>query len=328
MSYRSDRSYRPHPSPTAAAVHRRLFAALFLCCGLAATALAQKPAGPQGGPPSGPPEPAPRLDLHFPPPPDPLTQDYVAKKFIYSLLAGQIDTLKPLFDKEAQPYITEPLVERMRSQFSWLYGMIGGDFVEFFSGGGDSSFFREYRFANETNDRSPLVAIHIVFRDSTDPTLVGAQVKNFLGGNEKRVTGAQTWKVKGQDFDIHSVVVVPVDSGSVMAIQFYDDSQDTLSQEMVNRIGIPLIREALVRGYRDSARTVAEGEGSTLLDRIGVAFIRKDKRQGLMYARIGFGPDDYALPADSSKGGKSAKAGKATTKGKAAPAPAKTAPKK
>src|SRR5690606_9923129 len=153
----------------------------------------------------------------------------------------------------------------------WLYGMIGGDFVELFTGGTDSMFFREYRLANETNDRSPLVVVHVVFRDSTSPTLVAAQVKNFLGGNEKRLAGAQTWKIGKQNFDIHSIVVVPVDSGSVMAIQFYDESRDTLSQELVNRIGIPIIREALARGYRDSA--VVALENPPLLDRIGVAFI-------------------------------------------------------
>lgn len=314
-------------SPSSPRVHRRLLAALLLCGGLAASALAQKPAGPQSGPPSGPPPPAPRLELNFPPPPDPLTQDYVARKFIYSLLAGQIDTLKPLFEEEVRPYITEQLVERMRSQVSWLYGMIGGDFVQLFTGGTDSMFFREYRLANETNDRSPLVVVHVVFRDSTTPTLMAAQVKNFLGGNEKRIAGAQTWKIGNQKFDIHSLVVVPVDSGSVMAIQFYDDSQDTLSQEMVNRIGIPIIREALARGYLDSARAVVENP--PLVDRIGVAFIRKDKRQGLMYARIGFAPEDYKLPADSAGGKtKAGQTGKAATKKKAAPAVKKTEPQK
>lgn len=303
---------------------RRLIPALFLTLGFTATLVPAQnaPGGPQGGPPNGPPEPAPRLELHFPPPPDPLTQDYVAKKFIYSLLAGQIDTLKPLFEEDVRPYITEPLVERMRSQISWLYGMIGGEFVELFTGGTDSMFFREYRFANETNDRSPLVVVHVVFRDSTDPTLIAAQVKNFLGGNEKRLAGAQTWEIGGQNFDIHSLVVVPVDSGSVLAIQFYDDTQDTLSQEMVNRIGIPIIREALARGYRDTALAVVEKP--PLLDRIGVAFIRKDKRQGLMYARVGFAREDYEIPADSVKADK-AKAGKPAAKKKAPPAPNKQA---
>lgn len=302
---------------------RRLISTLLFALGFAAAVSAQAPRGPQGGPPNGPPGPAPRLELNFPPPPDPLTQDYVAKKFIYSLLAGQIDTLKPLFEDDVQPYITEQLVERMRSQISWLYGMIGGDFVELFTGGTDSMFFREYRLANETNDRSPLVVVHVVFRDSTSPTLVAAQVKNFLGGNEKRLAGAQTWKIGKQNFDIHSIVVVPVDSGSVMAIQFYDESRDTLSQELVNRIGIPIIREALARGYRDSA--VAALENPPLLDRIGVAFIRKDPRQGLVYARIGFAREDYEMPADSVKGTtkaakKTATPGKAGKSGKTAPA--------
>lgn len=283
-----------------------VLAALFA----AAPAPGQGP--PPGGPPNGPPPPAPKQELHFPPPPDPLTQEYVSQKFIYAMLAGQLDTLKALFAPDVQPYVTEPVMERLRSQYNWLYGIIGGEFVQFHSGGRDSMFFREYRLRNETNDRSPLIVVHLAFRDSVDPVLIGAQVKNFLGGNEKRIAGEQSWTIKGQKFDIHSIILAHMDSGSVLAIQFYDDSPDTLSEEMVGRIGIPLIKEAFRRGYVDTARA-ALGD-RPLLDRVGVVFIRKDPRSGMLHARIGFGPEDFGpMPGSSAKGTKPTNSTKKTT---------------
>lgn len=285
-----------------------------------ATLFTATPAPAQGPPPGGPPPPAPRQELNFPPPPDPLTQEYVSQKFIYSMLAGQLDTLKPLFAEDVRPYVTESLMERLRAQFNWFYGIIGGEFEQFHTGGGDSTFFREYRLANETNDRSPLIVIQVVYRDSIDPTLIGAQVKNFLGGNEKRLAGEQTWTIKGQKFDIHSLILAQLDTGSVLAIQFYDESPDTLSQELVGRIGIPLIKEAFKRGYVDSARTALAG--APLLDRVGVVFIRKDKREGMMHARIGFGPEDFGGMPGAAKGGKAVK------NAPAKPAASKKAPAK
>jgi hypothetical protein len=293
---------------------KSLKAALFALVMLASGAVAQGPYGPPSGPPDGPPPPAPRRELNFPPPPTPLTQEYVSQKFIYSLLAGQLDTLKALFAPDVREYVTEPVMERLRSQFNWFYGIIGGEFEEFFNSQQDSSFFREYRLANESNDRSPLIVIQVVFPDSAQTELIGAQVKNFLGGNEKRLAGEQTWTIKGQNYDLHSIILAQLDTGSVMAIQFYDESPDTLSREMVSRIGVPLIKEAFARGYVDSARAVLEGK--QLLDRVGVVFIRRDKREGMLHARIGFGPEDYGVFPDASK----PKKAKTTSKKKKAPA--------
>jgi len=274
--------------------------------------------GPHDGPPNGPPAPAPKLELTFPPPPDPLTQDYVSMKFIYALLAGQTDTLKTLFAPDVRPYVTEELTERLRSQFNWLYGMIGGDFEQFLTGGRDSAFFREYRLANESSDRSPLIVIQVVFPDSVKTELIGAQVKNFLGGNEKRLGEAQTWKIDGQDFDIHSVILAHLDTVSVLAIQFFDESKDTLSMESVKRIGVPLIKEAIARGFVDSARTKLGA--SKLADRVGVVFIRHDKRDGFGHYRIGYAPEDFGGFPDAKAPGKKSKAPKAAPAKKKTPA--------
>jgi hypothetical protein len=292
-----------------------LTTALLAPLALAVCVAAQAPAGPHGagGPPDGPPPPAPRLDINFPPPPDPLTQEYVAQKFIYSLLAGQIDTLRPLFEEDVREYLTEDLMERLRSQFNWFYGMVGGEFVEFYASGSDSAYFREYRLANESNARSPLIVVQVVFPDSTKPSLIGAQVKNFLGGNEKRLAGEQTWTIKGKKFDIHSVIMVNIDTSSVVAVQFYDETTDTLTQESVLKVGVPLVKELFARGYIDSARTVAGTQ--KLLDRVGVTFIRRDPVQGMSHVRVGFGPDDFGeFPAEG--------------KPKAAPSKKTTPPKK
>lgn len=296
--------------------------ALSLLTPLSAAAQNAPAAGPHSGPPNGPPPPAPKLELNFPPPPNPLTQDYVSMKFIYSLLAGQTDTLKTLFAPDVREYVTEELTERLRSQFNWLYGMIGGDFQEFMTGGGDSAFFREFRLANESNDRSPLIVIQVVFPDTVKTELIGAQVKNFLAGNEKRLGEAQTWKIGEQNFDIHSVILARLDTISVLAIQFFDESEDTLSMESVKRIGVPIIKEAIARGYVDSARTMLAG--GKLADRVGVVFIRKDKREGFGHYRIGYAPEDFGGFPDEKAAKKSG-----TAKGsKATPAKKKTPAKK
>jgi hypothetical protein len=271
-------------------------------------------------PPNGPPPPDPKRSIHFPPPPDPLTQEYVANKFIYSLIAGQVDTLRPLFDPEVRPYVTDELAERLRGQVSWLYNMIQGEFEEFASGGNDSSFFREYRLANESNKRAPLILVKVVFPDSVKTTLIGAQVKNFLSGNEKRLAGEQSWTIEGKTFDLHSVVLVKIDSGHVLAVQYYNDPPDSLTQESVLRIGAPLLREAVARGYVDSARAAIGGE--RLMERMGVVFMRKDPVEGFAHIPIGFDPEDFGgIPeAGTPKKGQ--------TKTKATPAKKSPAKKK
>jgi hypothetical protein len=225
----------------------------------------------------------------------PRTQEMVAFDFIYHLLTGNRDSVAMLFEKEAHPHVTQEVVDHFQGQFKWLYNFIGGDFEEFFSGhgAGDSSFFREYRMSNESNKRYPLILIHVVFPDSVTPVLIGAQVKSFLGGKEKRVTGDQTWNIEGRDLDLHSIIVAETGEGNLMAVQFYDEDTADISQETIARYGVPLIREALARGYLDSARTVLD-PGQTLKDEIGVVFIRKDRRQGLTHYKVGFRPEDYA----------------------------------
>src|SRR5690606_29952958 len=115
-------THRPHPRAGGCRMISTRFsgalAPALVLAALFAAAPAPGQAPPPGGPPSGPPPPAPKQELHFPPPPDPLTQEYVSQKFIYAMLAGQLDTLKALFAPDVQPYVTEPVMERLRSQYN------------------------------------------------------------------------------------------------------------------------------------------------------------------------------------------------------------------
>lgn len=245
------------------------------------------------------------------------TQKEASIEFIRHLLLDQRDSAAALFEDTLRHYVTDELVKRYRSQFKWLYDFIGGDFVQFHSGGTDSFFFREYRLANETNKRFPLIVVQTVFRDSTDPTMVGGNVKNFLGSGEKNIAGAQTWTVDGRELDLHGIVLAETPRGPILALQLYDESTGPATNEAYGRTGIALVREALARGYMDSAYARLDS-GQTLGADVGVVFIRKDPEVGFIHTKIGFGPESYA-PVDSTDADDGAE-----TDG----APAKTPPKK
>jgi hypothetical protein len=242
-------------------------------------------------------------------PPFESTQEYASLKFIYTLLAGNLDSLRVMLDEELRPQLTPEAMEYMRSQFKWFYDFVRGDFELFMSGPLDSSFFREYRLANESNKRYPLIVVRLEFPDSVSQVVIGAQVKNFLGGNEKRVTGEHSWTVGDKTYDLHSIIVATIDSGSIMAIQYYEDDTATVNQEFVSQRALPLIREALARGFRDSALAVNEGKPMT--DDIGVVFIRRDPRGGMVHIKVGFRPEDFGGYPETGKRAEKPKATKA-----------------
>jgi hypothetical protein len=259
------------------------------------------------------------------PPPVParvLTPDDAAKDFIYHLLMGHRDSVAALFEEGMREKVTPEVLEDLQSQFKWLYNFIGGEFELFMSGfgHGDSSFFREYRMSNESNKRYPLILVQVVFPDSSSPVLIGAQVKSFLAGQEKPLGGEQIWKVGDRNYDLHAIVVAETQRGNILAVQFYDEDTAALSHESVARNGIPLAREAVARGYPDSARKVLDGK--PLMEDIGVVFIRKDRREGMLHAKVGFSPADLGLPSKAAAD--SAAAAKAAEKKKPKPKPAAT----
>src|SRR5690606_28418104 len=97
----------------------------------------------------------------------------------------------------------------------------------------------------------------------------------FLGPREKRIAEAQSWTVDGDTVDIHAINLVETPQGPIMAIQFFDEDTAQSTRESVGRAGVALIREALARGYMDSAYAQMES-GQTLSAEIGVVYIRKD----------------------------------------------------
>jgi hypothetical protein len=235
------------------------------------------------------------------------SQEFASQKFIYTLLAGDLDSLKVLFDEEVRDQVTNEVMEYMRGQDKLFYDMVQGDFELFGSGQRDSSFFREYRIANETNKRYPLIVIQVVFEDSLSTKLIGAEVKNFLGGNEKRISGEHSWTIGEKVYDIHSIVLIPLDSGSILAVQYFEDDTGKVNQDFVAAKGIPIVKELVARGFRDSALAVLEGK--KLIDDVGVVFIRNDPLAGLVHIKVGFRPEDFGgLPEKPKKAEKAAKA--------------------
>ena len=230
-------------------------------------------------------------DDGLPPLPEPGTQEFLAQKFIYTLLAGDLDSLKVLFPDSIRPQLTAEVMEHLRGQFKWFWDLVGGEFELFMSGQQDSTFFREYRFANETNKRYPFYLIHMVFPDSVTPLILGAQVKNYLGGSEKPLGRDLVWKIGGHEYDIHSISVLELPSGGMVAVRFHDTDTARLTMEGVTGRGLPLVREVVARGYLDSAKTLMEGRPVT--DDIGLVFIRREPASGLEHIRISFRPEDY-----------------------------------
>lgn len=220
-----------------------------------------------------------------------LTQHDAAHRFIYTLMTAKADSMALLFTEDLRPHITQEAVEELRSRVDWLYRFIGGDFEQFLSGTGDSAFFREYRLMNEGNSRYPLLLVYLVFADSVNPTIIGADVKTFLGAEETPLAGEQTWKIDDQEVDVQSVLVADVDTGTMLVVRFYDEDTAALTQETVARKAIPLIREAIARGYQDSALVL---KGKTIRDGMGVVFVRKDPHRGFMHVKVGFRPEDYS----------------------------------
>jgi hypothetical protein len=253
----------------------------------------------------------------------PLSQTDVGRKLIFSLLGANPDSVAANLEDSLRSQVTAEAVQGLRSQISWLYDILGGDFVEFFKGtrtfdDSSTAFYREYQMANAYNDRAPILLVQVFFADSLADKAMGIQVKSFLG-NDKQITGPEIWKVEGKDVDIHSVIVVDAPEGPMLAVRLFDEDTAVLDRERVGRVATPVIREAIARGYLDSVRVTSGKEPQST---IGTVFIRKDANQGFIHARVAFRPEEYAPggldnPGEPSSGGK-----------EGAKAPAKTPAKK
>jgi len=225
-----------------------------------------------------------------------LSQLEVGIHLIHEITRGDTESTAKYFEDSVKVNLTQKAFESIRGQITWLSKLIGDTLEQFTTGiqtarDGETAFFREYRLANESNKRAPLIVVHIWFKDSTATLAAGAFVKSFLEDSEKRLEGEQTWKIDGKDVDINSVVLIDFKEGGMLAVKVYDDGDTSaLDSNHVKAKGVPIAKEALARGL--VAKAKAELHDKKLLDNVGVAFIRKS-------AHIGYTHYKYGIPVKS-----------------------------
>lgn len=248
-----------------------------------------------------------------------LTQSQAGRALILGVLSRKVEAVTPYLIDSLRPDLTPEVMEGLRSQMGWLYDMIGGDFDESMRGtrtfeDGAKVFYREYVMSSTADRRAPLLVIQVLFPDSVQPRAVGLQVKSFLGG-EKFISGAKVWKIDGREIEIHQMLLAENAEGKFLAIQIHDPDTAALDRDRIGRIATPLIREAIARGYLDSAK--AANAGVDVQKTVGVVFLRRDPNAGFVHARVAFSPQEYAVGALE-------KLWAAADSAAAKPAPAKT----
>jgi hypothetical protein len=252
-----------------------------------------------------------------------LTQDEVARRAITGILRDlPIDSLLRYFEDSVKASVTPENMKGFKDQIGWLPQFIGDSLDLFMTGTqvldstGRKAFFREYRFAAESNKRAPLIIVHLFFEDSTSPLIAGAYNKNFDNDTKNRIADAQVWPSPTGDLDVHSVAYVEFEQGILPVIRIYDADTTTFDSTLAANKGGPAVKEAIKRGYL--AQIKAAKPGAKFLDRFGIAFIRRDPREGYGQYTFALEPRAYGAVPESEK----------AEKPKAAPAKAKTAPAK
>ena len=220
-----------------------------------------------------------------------ISQEEAGKRLIHEILYGDSVSIAPYFEDSVATSLTKQTLGAIQGQINWLSRMIGDSLEQLTSGTHtdtahhETSFFREYRLANESNKRSPMLVVHLWFKDSVTNQAAGAFVKNFLENSEKKLDGEHTWEVEGKNVDINSIVLITFEPGSMLAIKVYDDDTTALDSLVSRRKAVPIIRKAIAEGWMEKAK--AELHGGTLLPDAGVAFIRMDPRYGYTQYKYG-----------------------------------------
>jgi hypothetical protein len=229
---------------------------------------------------------------------EPKNQFEVGARIIYEILYGDTASTLKYFEDSVAPNLTKETFEAIRSQFSWLPRMIGDNLEQLMAGPVlDSTdkpiaYFREYRMANESNRRAPLLVIHVWFADSTTMKAAGAFVKSFLD-SDKRIGNEEVWKTQnGDSIEIFSVTMVEFKEAMLMALNVYDDDTVAINRERALKKAIPIVKEAIARGMPKKAAAELK-EGQKLMDEIGVNFIRRDPRLGFTHYKFAIAPKQY-----------------------------------
>jgi len=239
------------------------------------------------------------------------------KNLIWALMSGDSDIVASYFEDSVKVNLTKDKIQKIQSQMTWLSKLIGDSLDQLMTGyhrdstGHKTLFFREYRLANESNKRAPLIVIHVLYKDSTTTLSSGVFVKTFLEDSEKRLASDLTWKVNGKTIDVNTVTVIHLKAGDILAIKVYDDDTTALDSATIRRKGVPIIREAIAQGFLE--KTKAQLAGKPLLNGIGVAFIRRDPRFGYTQFKYGLAPKDYETKEELLKDAKAEKSASDST---------------
>ena len=116
----------------------------------------------------------------------PLSQEETGKKLIQEIIHVDSASISAYFEDSVKTRLTKETLTAIQSQITWLSKLIGDTVEQLMTGTRidtahhDTTFFREYRLAMESNKRSPLIVIHLWFANSTTDKAAGAFVKSFL----------------------------------------------------------------------------------------------------------------------------------------------------
>jgi len=253
-----------------------------------------------------------------------LSQEEVGRRAITGILREwPIDSLKPYFEEGAFEALTKENLDGFRGQIAWLPRFIGDSMVVFMTGteipdsAGRTAFFREYRFANESSKRAPLMLVHLYFADSTAPRILGAYNKVFDDDTRNRIADAQVWETPAGKIDVHSISYMEFPSGLLPIVRVFDEDTTELDSVRATEKASPVAREAIARGFLDQIQKAKPG--AKLIPRFGVSLLRRDPHRGYTQIPIALFPSSYGGKEDTAFAPASRPAGAKAVK----PTPAK-----
>ena len=243
--------------------------------------------------------------------------EQVGRRVIQSILREEpVDSISLYFDDSVRVQLTPANLDGFRGQIGWLPKFIGDSLdllvqgTEDLDSTGKTGYFREYRFAAESNKRAPLMVVHVMFEDSLSPEVTGIFNKTFDNDTKNRLINAEIWETPEGTIDVHSVSYLEFKDGILPLVRIYDADTTTLDSASFVAKGAPVVREAIRRGYLKQVRDAAKARN--VIERVGVSLVRMDTRRGYNQFTYALEPAEYTL----ASGKKPAPAKKAAPKKK------------
>ncbi len=243
-------------------------------------------------------------------------------RLIQAFIAGDAPgKIAPYFEEEVHPKLTPETIDGFRSEISWASDVLGDAMALFASGSrplpsGGNEYYREYRFAFENDQKHPVLLVQVTYGDSLTNKASGVFVKNFVAdGRERKIGEGRAWQVDGRKVDVHSLALIEFEPGFLLAVKVEDtDTASIETREAALPFSAPIAREAVARGWLDSARAAMGTRPKPLLDEVGVLFMRVDPRLGYTHFRHTVTPEEYAPAAKKAEGAKAPAGKQAETK--------------